>query len=147
MAGLIAAVRALDAGARVTVLDKAPKPGGTMAMSSGYVGTYASTDAIIEGVPGGNSALQELVVERLADSLDCLSDVVAPRRSRGTGRHARTDRVVASNHKPSRTRWSRPSARVAGSYIWIRPLSPYRSTTGDVLMAPSAGVRRTTATT
>jgi succinate dehydrogenase/fumarate reductase flavoprotein subunit len=74
MAGLTASVRASEAGADVLVVEKAPRPGGSMYLSGGIVWTPESVDAVRERVPDGNEALQRLVVDRLPDGFDWLDD-------------------------------------------------------------------------
>lgn len=61
MAGLVAAVAALDAGAEVTVLEKGPQIGGSAIMSGGLVWTFRDLDELQRAVPDGNPLLQQLV--------------------------------------------------------------------------------------
>ncbi|MFA7667416.1 MAG: FAD-dependent oxidoreductase, partial [Burkholderiaceae bacterium] len=72
MAGLCAAVAALERGASVLVLEKGSRIGGSMLLSNGLIWTFASKDQLREDVPDGNKALQELLIESLPDSLDWL---------------------------------------------------------------------------
>lgn len=73
MAGLVAAVRALEEDVDVLILEKAPRPGGSMYISSGQIYTYDSEEIVHEKVPDGDPALQSLVVREFHDSLDWLS--------------------------------------------------------------------------
>src|SRR5512133_1177219 len=72
MAGLCAAVAALEQRAQVLVLEKGNRLGGSMALSNGIVWTFASEDDVRRRVPDGDSALQDLLVAQLAESLHWL---------------------------------------------------------------------------
>src|SRR5512133_2115769 len=72
MAGLCAAVAALERGAQVLVLEKGNRIGGSMALSNGIVWTFAREDDVRKQVPDGDAALQDLLVTRLVDSLQWL---------------------------------------------------------------------------
>ena len=72
MAGLCAAVRAAELGARPVVLEKGTRAGGSMVLSSGVVWRHRSFDDFRRECPGGDAALQRLVWERLDDALDWL---------------------------------------------------------------------------
>jgi succinate dehydrogenase/fumarate reductase flavoprotein subunit len=61
LAGLAAAVSAAEAGARVTLIDKASRSGGSTALSGGILWTYADYDRLRQAVPHGNAMLQWLV--------------------------------------------------------------------------------------
>lgn len=69
MAGLVAAVEAVEAGAAVTVLEKGTRAGGSMYLSNGVLWTYETFDVAREAVPNGDAALQELVVTSLDDDV------------------------------------------------------------------------------
>jgi succinate dehydrogenase/fumarate reductase flavoprotein subunit len=66
MAGLCTAVTALEAGARVLVVEKGPAPGGSMRMSGGTLWTAPSMEIMERYVPGGDRVRQR----QLVDSLD-----------------------------------------------------------------------------
>lgn len=68
LAGLSAAVSALEHGARVTVCEKAPEPGGTTVLSGGLLWTIGDYDDARAKVPLGDAALQWLVLETIEDS-------------------------------------------------------------------------------
>jgi succinate dehydrogenase/fumarate reductase flavoprotein subunit len=65
LAGLSAAVSALDGGASVTLIEKAPRIGGSTALSGGLVWTFADLTAFEAAIPDGNPVLQALVHDRL----------------------------------------------------------------------------------
>ena len=69
MGGLVAAVRARELGADVTVLEKGDRPGGSMRLSGGYAWRYRDWERFREECPGGDEALQRLVWERFDDAL------------------------------------------------------------------------------
>jgi succinate dehydrogenase/fumarate reductase flavoprotein subunit len=73
MAGLCAALTALEAGARVVTVEKGTRFGGTMRISSGLIWTFREMRQLREEVPGGDEALHQLVVEGLADGHDWLA--------------------------------------------------------------------------
>ena len=86
MAGLCAAVRAVELGARPVVLEKGTRAGGSMLLSSGVVWRHRSFDDFRRECPGGDPALQRLVWERLDDALAWLAGGAHPswRRRPGT---------------------------------------------------------------
>ncbi len=65
--GLSAAVTALEAGADVTLIEKAPYLGGTTLLSGGTLWTFIDYDKVREEIPAGDAALQWLVLENIAD--------------------------------------------------------------------------------
>jgi succinate dehydrogenase/fumarate reductase flavoprotein subunit len=69
MAGLCAAIAALEKGAEVLVLEKGNRFGGSMALSNGIVWTFAREADVRAHVPDGDPALQDLLVTHLGDSL------------------------------------------------------------------------------
>lgn len=72
MAGLCAGLAAAERGARVLVLEKGTRFGGSMYLSNGIVWTFATTDDVRRRIPGGDAALQDLLVAQLGDGLDWL---------------------------------------------------------------------------
>ena len=64
-AGLSAAVTALEAGASVTLIEKAPYLGGTTLLSGGTLWSFIEYDKIREHIPNGDPALQWLVHDAL----------------------------------------------------------------------------------
>lgn len=85
MGGLVAAVRARELGADVTVLEKGDRPGGSMLLSSAVVWRYRDFAEFRRQCPGGDPALQRLVHERLDEALDWLERLGAPVVTRETG--------------------------------------------------------------
>jgi fumarate reductase flavoprotein subunit len=78
MAGLCAAARARELGARPVVFEKGTRPGGSMLLSSCVVWRYRKWDAFRAECPAGEEALQRLVLERLDEGLDWLRGLGAP---------------------------------------------------------------------
>ena len=72
MAGLCAAVAALERGADVLVLEKGTRHGGSMALSNGIIWTFAREADVRAQVPDGDPALQDLLVAQLTDALTWL---------------------------------------------------------------------------
>lgn len=72
MAGLCAAIAALEKGADVLVLEKGTRLGGSMALSNGIVWTFAREEDVRTHLPDGDPALQDFLVANLTDSLDWL---------------------------------------------------------------------------
>jgi succinate dehydrogenase/fumarate reductase flavoprotein subunit len=85
MAGLVAAARARELGASVTLLEKGDRPGGSFLYSSAVVWRYRDWDTFRAQCPGGDLQLQRAVFERLDDSLAWLESLGAPIVSRDTG--------------------------------------------------------------
>ena len=85
LAGLVAARRALELDARVTLLEKGDRLGGSFVYSSGYVWSYKGLQTFREEAPGGDETLQRLILDRLETSLSWLEDLGAPVLSRETG--------------------------------------------------------------
>jgi fumarate reductase flavoprotein subunit len=85
MAGLVAAARARELGASVTVYEKGDRPGGSMLLSSGFVWRHRDFDQFRAECPAGDPALQRLLYEQLDDALDWLESLGAPVLERDTG--------------------------------------------------------------
>lgn len=77
MAGLVAAVRAQQLGARVTLLEKGPSPGGSLAMSGGTLWCARTADDLRRLVPRGHPVLGPLLVEDYPDGVDWLRSLGA----------------------------------------------------------------------
>jgi succinate dehydrogenase/fumarate reductase flavoprotein subunit len=84
LAGLVAARRALELGAGVILLEKGDRLGGSFVYSSGYIWTYKDLPTFRREAPGGDEALQRLILERLAPGLSWLEDLGAPVLARET---------------------------------------------------------------
>ncbi len=85
LAGLCAAARARERGARVEVFEKAGRPGGCARLSSGYVWRYRSFERYRDECPTGDEALQRAIHDGLDEALDWLVALGAPLRTRDTG--------------------------------------------------------------
>src|SRR5918998_4430234 len=85
LAGLTAALRAVELGARVALLEKGDRPGGSFLLSSGYVWSYADVPTYRREAPGGDVVLQKQVLERLGSGLDWLEGAGGVLLSRETG--------------------------------------------------------------
>jgi fumarate reductase flavoprotein subunit len=85
MAGLVAAARARELGASVTVYEKGDRPGGSMLLSSGFVWRHRDFDQFRAECPGGDPSLQRVLYEQLDDALDWLESLGAPVLERDTG--------------------------------------------------------------
>ena len=85
MAGLVAAARARELGGEPVVLEKGDRPGGSMLLSSGVIWRYRSLEEFQAECPGGNPALQRVIVERLDEAVEWLESLGAPVTERETG--------------------------------------------------------------
>jgi len=85
LAGLVAAARALELGASVTVLEKGDRPGGSFVYSSGYIWSYRDLPTFRREAPGGDPDLQALVLGRLEEALSWLEASGGVILSRETG--------------------------------------------------------------
>ena len=94
MGGLVAAVRGRELGARVTLLEKSDRPGGSMRLSGGYVWRYEDFERFRSECPSGDARLQRLVYERLDDALEWLERLGVPVLERETRNPLTTGRRV-----------------------------------------------------
>lgn len=78
MAGLAAAARARELGAQPLVLEKGDRPGGSMLLSSCVIWRYHSPEAFQKECPGGDPALQRVIVEQLDEAIEWLEALGAP---------------------------------------------------------------------
>jgi succinate dehydrogenase/fumarate reductase flavoprotein subunit len=85
MAGLVAAARARELGARPVVYEKGTRAGGSMLLSSGFAWRYRSYELFREQCPEGDSDLQRLIFERFDDALDWLEAAGVELLTRETG--------------------------------------------------------------
>ncbi|MDQ4106494.1 MAG: FAD-dependent oxidoreductase [Actinomycetota bacterium] len=85
LAGLVAALRAAELGAQVTLLEKGDRLGGSFIYSSGYVWSYKDLPTFRYQAPGGDVILQQLILGRLKSSFDWLEDRGTPALARETG--------------------------------------------------------------
>jgi succinate dehydrogenase/fumarate reductase flavoprotein subunit len=68
MAGMAAALAALESGARVALLEKGDRPGGSFYHAGGFLWTWRSLDEARRRIPHANPELLQLVIEGLDDS-------------------------------------------------------------------------------
>lgn len=85
MAGLAAAAEARGLGADPLVVEKLPRPGGSMRLSSGVIWRHREFDRFREECAEGDERLQLLLFERLDADLDWLESLGAPVVHRDTG--------------------------------------------------------------
>jgi succinate dehydrogenase/fumarate reductase flavoprotein subunit len=85
MAGLVAAAEARGRGARVRVLEKGDRAGGSMLLSSGVVWRHRDFADFRAECPGGDAALQRLIFDRLDADLAWLESLGAPVADPRTG--------------------------------------------------------------
>ncbi|HEX2729546.1 MAG TPA: FAD-dependent oxidoreductase [Rubrobacteraceae bacterium] len=99
LAGLTAALRATELGARVTLLEKGVRLGGSFIYSSGYVWSYNDLPTYRREAPGGDPILQNLILERLKSGLDWLESATHPALTHETG----NPRTFGARFDPERT--------------------------------------------
>src|SRR3954454_3918082 len=92
MAGLVAAAHARRRGAAVLVLEKLPRAGGAMRLSSGVVWRHRRSEDFRSEGPDGAPALQRLVFYRLDADLAWLEALGAPVTERDTDNPRTTGR-------------------------------------------------------
>jgi fumarate reductase flavoprotein subunit len=85
LAGLVAALQAIELGARVTLLEKGDRLGGSFIYSSGYVWSYSDFQTFRREAPRGEISLQRLILERLEPDIEWLADRGVPALTRETG--------------------------------------------------------------
>jgi succinate dehydrogenase/fumarate reductase flavoprotein subunit len=85
MAGLTAAARARELGGEPLVLEKGDRVGGSMVLSSGVIWRHRAFEGFRAECPGGDPALQRLIVERLDEGIEWLESLGAPVLEHETG--------------------------------------------------------------
>jgi succinate dehydrogenase/fumarate reductase flavoprotein subunit len=85
MAGLAAAAEARRLGADPLLVEKLPRAGGSMLLSSGVVWRHRDFDRFRSDCPDGDQRLQRLLFERLDTDLDWVESLGAPVLERETG--------------------------------------------------------------
>ena len=75
MAGLVAAARARQLGASPVLLEKGDRAGGSMLLSSGVIWRHRTLEEFHAECPGGDSRLQERIIEELDDALGWLESL------------------------------------------------------------------------
>ena len=83
MAGLCAAARARELGARPRVVEKGDRPGGSMLLSSCVVWRFRTLAEFRGECPTGDPVLQERIVDELDDAIAWLESLGAPVVTRG----------------------------------------------------------------
>jgi fumarate reductase flavoprotein subunit len=96
MAGLVAAVRLRELGVEPVVVEKGTRAGGSMLLSSCVIWRYRTLEEFRAECPGGDPALQQLVVDRLDESLAWLESLGAPVVWEETG----NQRTVGKRYDP-----------------------------------------------
>lgn len=81
---MVAALRAVELGAQVDLLEKGDHLGGSFLYSSGYVWSYRDLETYRRQAPAGDPVLQRLILNRLEEGLLWLEDHGAPVLSRET---------------------------------------------------------------
>jgi fumarate reductase flavoprotein subunit len=156
LAGLVAALQALELGARLTLLEKGDRLGGSIVYSSGYVWSYKDLPTFRREAPGGDVTLQRLILGRLEADLDWLEDHTVLARTRETGNPltfgARfdpkqvvatlADRVTATggrilSHSALAGLEKDPEGRVDG--VWIATGEERCAETADAVILASGG--------
>jgi fumarate reductase flavoprotein subunit len=123
MGGLVAAARARELGVEPVVLEKGHRPGGSMLLSSCVIWRYRTLEDFRAECPGGDPALQRLVLERFDDALAWLEGLGAPVVERSTG----NPRTVGMRFEPRGLR--DVLARAAGEVRLGTPLAELRGPT------------------
>ncbi len=85
MAGLSAAAHGTQRGARVLLLEKGDRCGGSMLLSSGVIWRHREFDRFRSDCPGGDPELQRTLFEHLDADLGWLESLGARPVNRGTG--------------------------------------------------------------
>ena len=85
MAGLAAAARARELGARPVVFEKGDRAGGSMLLSSGVLWRHRTLEDFQAECPAGDPGLQSRIVEELDDALDWLEGLGIEPVRRETG--------------------------------------------------------------
>jgi succinate dehydrogenase/fumarate reductase flavoprotein subunit len=88
MAGLAAAAQARERGARVLLLEKGDRAGGSMLLSSGVIWRHREFERFREECPDGDERLQRTVFECLDADLEWLESLGAHPVEHGTGNPA-----------------------------------------------------------
>ena len=85
LAGLAAAARARELGAKPLVLEKGDRVGGSMLLSSGVIWRHRTFDGFRAECPGGDPALQQVIVDKLDEAIEWLESLGAPVLEHETG--------------------------------------------------------------
>jgi succinate dehydrogenase/fumarate reductase flavoprotein subunit len=99
LAGLVAALRAAELGARAIILEKGDRLGGSFVYSSGYIWSYKDLKTFQREAPRGDVTLQKLILEQLETGLSWLEEHGVPALTRETGNPL----TVGARFYPERT--------------------------------------------
>src|SRR2546430_12010460 len=77
MAGLVAAARLRELGARATLIERGSRAGGSMLLSSCVIWRHRTPEEFRAECPGGDPLLQALLVERLDEGIAWLESLGA----------------------------------------------------------------------
>src|SRR5258708_9971711 len=130
MAGLAAAVVAAEDGASTLGLERLSEPGGSLALSGGYIWTVGSLDDYRRLSPEGDADIARMIIDELDDGLEWLTE------------HGVDLTVVPSGMGPGRVFGGRPIRPHPGSGA-ITPLVKALATSGGQLrtQAPCLDLR------
>ena len=129
MAGLVAAARARELGARPVVLEKGHRAGGSMLISSCVIWRYRSLEEFTRQCPGGDPRLQQLIVERLDEALEWLESLGAPVVRR------ETSNPLTAGMRFEPRGLTDALVRAAGDVRLRRPLRTWRRPRGATILA------------
>ena len=115
MAGLVAAARARELGAEVTVFEKGSRAGGSMLLSSGVIWRHRTPAEFRAECPEGEPALQQCVIDDLDAGMEWLESLGAEVTERETG----NPRTVGRRFDPRRL--TDALVRAAGNVVLGQP--------------------------
>jgi len=98
MAGLVAAARARELGADVTVYEKGDRAGGSMLLSSCVVWRHLDLEGFHRECPRGNERLQRLIWERFDDAVGWLERTT---RARPVWKDTENPRTTGRRYEPT----------------------------------------------
>ncbi len=125
MAGFAAAARAVQAGARVTVLEKAPSAGGTVPLMGGFLWTATDLATFMGRMTHADLALADLVVGDFESSVAWLADI-------GVTIGPRNDHFFE---------WGRGYPMEKGASQYVEVLTRFLLSRGATILTRSPGVR------
>jgi succinate dehydrogenase/fumarate reductase flavoprotein subunit len=131
MAGLSAAAHATRRGARVLLLEKGDRAGGSMLLSSGVIWRHRDFERFRTECPGGDEQLQRAVFDRLDADLAWLESLGARPRERATGHPLTTGARFDTRELTDAL------VRAAGADVHLR--EPLREPPGDVPVVLATG--------
>jgi succinate dehydrogenase/fumarate reductase flavoprotein subunit len=126
LGGLVAAITAQEDGSRVICLEKLAEPGGSFALSGGYIWALSSFEAYREQVPDGDPVLGRLVIEDFETGIEWLQD-----------HGVRLEPLAGAYWDPRQARRVRPETVSAG----VIPLARALEAAGGSLVLGAACLR------